>query len=63
VVVLFIGGPEQRTLTREIFDGLREHVTPAITAVAALLIVFATALMVAMELLRRRSERLTGRRT
>jgi putative spermidine/putrescine transport system permease protein len=63
VVVLFIGGPEQRTLTREIFDGLREHVTPAITAVAALLIVLATALMVAMELLRRRSERLTGRRT
>ncbi len=62
VVVLFIGGPEQRTLTREIFDGLREHVTPAITAVAALLIVLATALMVAMEMLRRRSERLTGRR-
>jgi len=62
VVVLFIGGPEQRTLTREIFDGLREHVTPAITAVAALLIVLAAALMVAMEMLRRRSERLTGRR-
>ncbi len=62
VVVLFIGGPEQRTLTREIFDGLREHITPAITAVAALLVLLATALMVAMEMLRRRSERLTGRR-
>lgn len=62
VVVLFIGGPEQRTLTREIFDGLREHVTPAITAVAALLIVLASALMIAMEMLRRRAERLTGRR-
>jgi putative spermidine/putrescine transport system permease protein len=61
VVLLFIGGPEQRTLTREIFDGLREHVTPAITAVAALLVLLATALMVAMEMLRRRSDRLTGR--
>jgi putative spermidine/putrescine transport system permease protein len=61
VVVLFIGGPEQRTLPREIFDGIREHVTPAITAVATLLILLATALMVTMELLRRRTERLSGR--
>lgn len=48
-------------LKREIVDGVREHVTPAITAVAALLIVLSAALMVAMEMLRRRSERLTGR--
>ncbi len=61
VVVLFVGGPEQRTLPREIFDGIREHITPAITAVAALLILFATTLMVTMEMLRRRSERLSGR--
>jgi putative spermidine/putrescine transport system permease protein len=62
VVVLFVGGPEQRTLPREIFDGIREHVTPAITAVATLLILFATTLMVTMEMLRRRTERLSGRR-
>ncbi|MGF1640043.1 MAG: ABC transporter permease [Rhodospirillales bacterium] len=61
VVVLFVGGPGQRTLPREIFDGIREHVTPAITAVASLLILFATLLMITMELLRRRSERLGGR--
>lgn len=61
VVVLFLGGPGQRTLPREIFDGIREHVTPAITAVATILIVFASALMITMEMLRRRSERLTGR--
>ena len=50
------------TLPRETIDGIREHVTPAITAVAALLILFATTLMVTMEMLRRRSERLGGRR-
>ncbi len=61
VVVLFVGGPGQRTLPRELFDGLREHVTPAITAVATLLILLATLLMVAMEILRRRAERLRGR--
>lgn len=61
IVVLFIGGPAQRTLPREIFDGIREHVTPAITAVATLLVIFATALMVTMEFLRRRNERLAAR--
>jgi hypothetical protein len=47
---------------REIFDAIREHVTPAITAVATLLILLATTLMGTMKLLRRRSERLGGRR-
>lgn len=61
VVVLFLGGPQQRTLSRELFDGLREHVTPSITAVATLLILLATALMVVMEALRRRAERLKTR--
>jgi putative spermidine/putrescine transport system permease protein len=58
VVILFLGGPGQRTLPREIFDGLREHVTPAITAVATLFVLLATLLMVAIEMLRRRTARL-----
>lgn len=61
VVVLFLGGPAQRTLPREIFDGIREHITPAITAVATLLILVATALMVTIEALRRRGEKLSSR--
>jgi putative spermidine/putrescine transport system permease protein len=62
IVVLFLGGPGERTLPREIFDGIREHVTPAITAVATILIVMATALLAATEALRRRNERLALRR-
>lgn len=62
IVVLFLGGPGQRTLPREIFDGIREHVTPAITAVATILIILATALLAATEALRRRNERLALRR-
>lgn len=61
VVVLFLAGPDQRTLPRELFDGIREHVTPAITAVATLLVLLASALMLAMEMLRRRGERLKTR--
>jgi putative spermidine/putrescine transport system permease protein len=60
VVVLFIGGPEQRTLPRQMFAGIREQISPTITAAATVLIVFSTLLLITVELLRRRSERLRG---
>lgn len=63
VVVLFIGGPEQRTLPRQMFSGIRELISPTITAAASVLIVISTAMLVAVELLRRRSERLRGIRS
>ena len=60
IVILFIGGPEQRTLPRQMFAGIREQISPTITAAASVLIVFSTAMLVTVELLRRRSERLRG---
>ncbi len=60
IVILFIGGPEQRTLPRQMFSGIRELISPTITAAASVLIVFSTLLLVTVELLRRRSERLRG---
>lgn len=60
VVILFIAGPEQRTIPREMFSGLRENISPTIAAAAAVLVVFSVALLTAVELLRRRSERLRG---
>ena len=58
VVTLFIAAPEQRTLPRQIFSGVREYVSPGIAAVATLLIVVSILLLTTVELLRRRSERL-----
>ncbi len=58
VVVLFMAGPDQRTLPREMFAGIRENISPAITAAAALLTLFSVALLAALEALRRRGERL-----
>lgn len=58
VVVLFTAGPEQRTLPRQMFDGIKENITPAIMAAATLLIVFALVLLTVLEYLRRRSEKL-----
>jgi putative spermidine/putrescine transport system permease protein len=63
IVILFIGGPEQRTLPRQMFSGIRELISPTITAAASVLIVFSTAMLVTVELLRRRAERLRGIRS
>jgi putative spermidine/putrescine transport system permease protein len=58
VVTLFIAGPGQSTLPRQMFSGIRENISPAIAAVATLLIAFAVVFLLALEMLRRRSERL-----
>lgn len=54
VVTLFIAGPEQVTLPRQMFTGIRENITPTIAAVATLLIIFTTTLLLALEWLRGR---------
>jgi len=58
VVVLFVAGPAHRTLPRQMFSGIREHLSPTFLAAATTLIVVAALLMVTMELLRKRSEKL-----
>lgn len=60
VVVLFMAGPQQRTIPRQMFSGLREQINPSILAVATLLILLSIALLLTLELLRRRSQRLRG---
>ncbi|WP_162630104.1 ABC transporter permease [Azospirillum ramasamyi] len=60
VTVLFLAGPEQRTLPREMFSGIRENISPTITAVAVVLTVISVCMLSTLELLRRRNERLKG---
>jgi putative spermidine/putrescine transport system permease protein len=60
VAVLFIAGPEQQTIPRQMFNGIREQISPAILAVATILVIVSIALLATVELLRRRSERLRG---
>ncbi len=60
VAVLFIAGPEQQTIPRQMWNGIREQISPAILAVATILVVVSVALLTTVELLRRRSERLRG---
>ena len=60
VVVLFIGSHEQQTIPRQMWNGIREQISPSILAVATILVVVSIALLATVELLRRRSERLRG---
>jgi putative spermidine/putrescine transport system permease protein len=60
VVVLFLSGFEQRTIPRQMWAGIREQISPTILAVATILVAVSIALLTAVELLRRRAERMRG---
>jgi putative spermidine/putrescine transport system permease protein len=60
VVVMFVGSTNQKTLPWQMFTGLREQISPTILAVATILVVISIALLITLEMLRRRSERLRG---
>ena len=60
VVATFLAGPEQVTLPMHMLAGLRQEVNLSILAVATILITFSVLLLTAVELLRRRNERLTA---
>ena len=58
VVTLFLAGPEQATLPRQMFSGIRENLSPTIAAAATLLIAFSVVLLLTLEWLRGRSEKM-----
>jgi len=60
VVAIFLVGPGQRTLPRQMFSGIRENLDPTIAAAASFMILISVILLVCVEFLRRRSERMRG---
>ena len=58
VVTLFLAGPEQATIPRQMFSGIRENLSPTIAAAATLLIGFSVVMLLTLEWLRGRSEKL-----
>jgi putative spermidine/putrescine transport system permease protein len=62
VVALFVTGPAERTLPRQMFNGIRENISPVIAAAASFVILISVLLLTVLELLRRRNERLRGLR-
>jgi len=60
VVVLFVAGYDQQTIPRQMWNGIREQISPAILAVATILVIISIILLATIEILRRRSEKLRG---
>ena len=60
VVVLFVADFDQQTIPRQMWNGIREQISPTILAVATILVIISVALLTVLELLRRRNERLRG---
>ena len=60
VVVLFVGKNDEQTIPRQMWNGIREQISPAILSVATILVIVSIGLLASVELLRRRSERLRG---
>ncbi|MFK4380895.1 ABC transporter permease [Bradyrhizobium sp. USDA 223] len=63
VIALFVTSGEQRTLPKVMVSGIREQISPTITAAAAVLVLFSIALLTIVEMLRRRSQRMRGMST
>jgi putative spermidine/putrescine transport system permease protein len=58
VTVLFLAAPEQRTIPREMFSGIRESLSPIIAAASVVMVAMAVLLLATVEALRRRASRL-----
>jgi putative spermidine/putrescine transport system permease protein len=63
VTVLFLGGPEQVTVPRQMWSGIREQISPAILSAATLLIVVAAVLLFLIQLAQTRQRIYSGRVT
>lgn len=60
VLALLLAGAGQKTLPLQMFDGVRDHISPAITAAATLLVLTSIVLFGTVELMRKRRARLFG---
>jgi len=57
VIALLLAGAHQRTLPQEMFSGLRDTITPAMLAVATVMIVISTLLFVGVQRVQRQARR------
>jgi len=61
VIILFLASPEQRTIPKQMFSGLREQISPTILAASTLLLIFSVILLTSIQYIQRRKEKLENR--
>jgi len=60
VIILFLANPEQRTIPKQMFSGLREQISPTILAASTLLLLFSIILLLGVQYAERRKEKIRG---
>jgi putative spermidine/putrescine transport system permease protein len=60
IIIIFLAGPEQRTIPRQMFSGLREQISPTILAASTLLLVLSVVLLISIQYLQRKTEKQRG---
>ena len=62
IVSTFLTGPEQHTLPREMWKGIRQQISPVILCAASLFVFISIIILLGLEWLRRRTARLRGQK-
>ena len=60
IIIIFLSSPEQRTIPRQMFSGLREQISPTILAASTMLLAFSVLILLLIQYLQRRTDRLRG---
>ena len=60
IIIIFLAGPEQRTIPRQMFSGLREQISPTILAASSLLLLLSVVLLVSIQYLQKKSNEQRG---
>ncbi|WP_316206881.1 MULTISPECIES: ABC transporter permease [unclassified Bradyrhizobium] len=60
VIATFVSSPQQMTLPRMLYSGLRDQLTPAVAAVAATSLLFSLGFLLSVDRLRRRAARMAA---
>ena len=60
VIIIFLANPEQTTIPKQMFSGLREQISPTILAASSLLLVVSVILLISIQYLQKRNAQLKG---
>lgn len=58
VIVIFLASPEQKTIPRQMFSGLREQISPTILAVSCFLLIISLTVLITLQIIERRKIRI-----
>ncbi len=60
IIIIFLASPEQKTIPRQMFSGLREQISPTILAASTMLLIFSVLLLLSIQYMQRKTNKIRG---